>query len=500
MTIHSVGPAPSTQPITPQNDEPRTRHASNAQSDAMLRNVVGQFAQSALQGAAANPEDALRSAMQSVGAEAPRLLLGLIPIAGPFILLGQLFVKVAGFAGTAQPKPQQHPNAPVIPNRAPPAQPGMKSPEATKEKDGEARASWKETASVEHTEEGRFGDARNGGSGSLTARADAGVRADAVAQTTATGARLAAGARAEAGAAVNARGELHGDLGSVAGEANAYGRVYAEGRGVAEADITRGVSATATASAGAEAGADARVCMQTAPIVQLGDYPVTANASANGYAVSGTGATCQATATATYNPAEVVAEAGARAFAGARAGTSATIGAGPFKLDVGIDARAGAGAEVGGFLKFKDGKLECQGFGGIAAAVGLGMNFNLTIDFNDLGALVAGIFGAVATSSPPGSPGQTAAQGISDFVKLATPFAAKAAEKYSKHDLLNGQGGFKEEVSGQTRRDDPALESRSQQERDAVTEADLKRQRAKLDEDQQRLGSGARSQLKRPTV
>lgn len=500
MTIHSVGPAASAPPVTSQPDEPRTRHASNAQSDAMLRNVVGQFAQSALQGAAANPEDALRSAMQSVGAEAPRLLLGLIPIAGPFILLGQLFVKVAGFAGTAQPKPQQHPNAPVIPNRAPIAQPGMKGPEATKEKDGEARASWKETASAEHTERGSFGDARNGGSGSVTARADAGVRADAVAQMTSTGGRAAIGARAEVGVAVNARGELHGDLGTMSGEANAYARAYAEGRGVAEADITRGLTATATASTGAEAGADARVCMQTAPIVQLGDYPVTANATANGFAVSGTGATCQATATATYNPPEIVAEAGGRAFAGARAGTSATIGAGPFKLDVGIDARAGAGIEAGGFLKFKDGKLEFKGFGGIAAAVGLGMNINLSIDFNDLGALVAGIFGAVATSSPPGSPGQVASQGISDFVKLATPFAAQAAEKYSKHDLLKGQGGFKEEVSGQTRRDDPALESMSQKERDAITEADLKRQQAKLDEDLRSLGSGARSQLSRSTV
>lgn len=488
--IGPVGPSTHAAPLA-QPDPARRESASNAQSDAMLRNVVGQFAQSALQSAAANPQ----AAMQSFAADAPKLLLGLIPVVGPFILLAQAFGKVAEFAGTSTPRHEA--GAPVIPNKAPPM-PGQ--PKKADEKDGEARATWKEEVSLEHTERGSFGDARNGGSGSVTARADAGVRADAVATTTATGGRAAAGVRGEAGVAVNARGELHGDAGTVSGEANAYARAYAEAKGVAQVDLTSGASVCGTASTGAEAGADAQVCAQTAPLVKLGGYNLTAGASGNGYAVSGAGASCTAEATATFNPPEVVGQIGGRAFAGARAGAHASIGTGPFKLDVGIDARAGAGIEYGGSFSFKDGKLELKGFAGIAAAVGLGTNFNLSIDFNELGAMVAGIFTQVAMDAPPGSPGQAAAAGIADFVKLATPFVAKAAEQYANHDLLNGQGAFKEEVTGQTKRDDPSLESLPQKERDAIQERDLARQRDQLAADQKRFGAGSRSSLDRSIV
>lgn len=494
MSISPVGPSASSTPVSSDTEPTRPQHASNAQSDALLKNVVGHFAQSTMEAVAAHPQSA--QALDTLAADAPRLLLGLIPIAGPFILLGQLFVKVAGFANQAAPNPQQGTNAAVIPSRAPMPNAG---PTAAAPNDPR-RASWREGVSAEHTEEGRFGDERSGGSGSVTARADAGVRADAVAQGTATGGRVAAGVRAEAGAAVKAQGELHGDAGTIRGEANAYARVHAEAKGEAVADVTKGVSATASAATGAEAGADAQVCAQTAPIVKLGDYPVQARAMANGYAVGGTGASCQATAVATYNPPDVVAEVGGRAFAGARAGTSASVGVGPFKLEVGIDARAGAGVEAGGKLKFKDGKLEFQGFAGLAAAVGLGTNLKLSIDFNNLGSLVAGIFGAVATSSPPGSPGQAAAQGVSDFVKLATPFAAQAAQQYASHDLLKGKGKYQEESSGTVKRDEGALEGLSQKERDAVTERDLKQQRARLDEDQRRLGTGSRSKLDQSLV
>ncbi|MBE2250360.1 MAG: hypothetical protein IAE78_12520 [Myxococcus sp.] len=482
MSVGAVGPA---APVAPQQDTTtQSPGRSNAQSDAFLNSVAPHLAQSALEAATAKPFD-----LASLGADAPRLLLGLIPIVGPFILLGPLFSKVAGFASQHDAKPA-NPNAPVIPNRAP----------AAGQKDGELRASAKEETSVEHTESGSFGDEKNGGSGKLTARARAGARADAVATTTATGARAAAGAVVEAEARCVVEGEIHGSAGKAKGKAQAYVRAHAEAQGSAEVDVTKGATLKAGASSGAEAGADALVCAETAPIASLGGYDLKAGANASGYAVSGTGASCSAEATATFNPPEVVGQVGARAFAGARAGAHASIGTGPFKLDVGIDARAGAGAEYGLDFSFKDGKLSMKGFAGVAAAVGLGTNFNLAIDFNDLGALVAGIFGQVAMDAPKGSPGQAVASGISDFVKLATPFVARAADKYSNFDLLNGTGGATEERTGSVRRDDPDSAQLSQRDRDARQEADLKRGQQRLQSDLNNLGANSGSRLDRSVV
>jgi hypothetical protein len=477
----SVGPVQSSSPVIPQQDSTTSAPSrSNAQSDAAINSITSHLGNAALQ-AMAKPDF-----FQSLAADAPKLLLGLIPVVGPFINLVQIFSKVAEYSGTATPAQ----NASVIPNKA-----GIpQQPKKLKEEVDELRESGSERVGVEHTERGSFGDARNGGSGSLTARADAGVRGDAVATVGPDGARVAVGGRAEAGVAVSARGEIHGDAGRVAGEANAYARAYAEGKGEAQVGPA-GLTARASAAAGAEAGADARVCAETAPIVKLGGYDLKAGADASGYAISGTGASCGAEATATFNPPEVVGQVGARAFAGARAGAQASLGTGPFKLDVGIDARAGAGVEYGLDFSFKDGKFNMKGFAGIAAAVGLGTNFNLSIDFNDLGAMVAGIFGQVAMDAPKGSPGQAAAAGIADFVKFATPFAAKAAEKSSNIDLLNGEGAPKTERSGSVKRDDPDLERLSQKERDAIQEADLKRGQQNLERDLKQFGSGSRSSL-----
>lgn len=161
--------------------------------------------------------------------------------------------------------------------------------------------------------------------------------------------------------------------------------------------------------------------------------------------------------------------------------------------------RAGVGIETGLDFSFKDGKLNVKGFAGFAAAVGLGANFNLSIDFNELGAMVAGIFGQVAMDAPKGSPGQAVAAGISDFVKMATPFVAQAAAEHSNVDLLKGQGAYKEDVTAQTKRDEPASDL-SQKELDARTERDLKRQKDALDRDLNQLGGGPRSTLNNPIV
>lgn len=482
MTVGAIQPS---SPVIPQQDSTTSFPSrSNAQSDAAINSVTSHLGNAALQ-AMAKPDF-----FQSLAADAPKLLLGLIPVVGPIINLVQIFSKVAEYSGTATPAQ----NAPVIPNK-----PVLPQSTKKKEDDNELRESVSERVGVEHTERGSFGDARNGGSGSVTARADAGVRADAVATVGPDGARVAGGVRAEAGVAVNARGELHGDAGRLVGEANAYVRAHAEAKGEAQVGPA-GLTARAGASSGAEAGANAQVCAETAPIVKLGDYNLKAGANAAGYATSGTGASCSAEATATFNPPEIVGQVGARAFAGARAGAQASLGTGPFKLDVGIDARAGAGVEYGLDFSFKDGKLSMKGFAGIAAAVGLGTNFNLSIDFNELGSMVAGIFGQVAMDAPKGSPGQAAAAGIADFVKFATPFAAKAAEKYSNVDLLNGEGADKTERSGTVKRDDPALGDLSQKERDAIQEADLDREQRQLDTNLKNLGTGSRSGLDRRLV
>jgi hypothetical protein len=227
--------------------------------------------------------------------------------------------------------------------------------------------------------------------------------------------------------------------------------------------------------------------------VKLGDYPVTAGAKADGYATAGTKADCSAEATATFNPPEIVGEVGGRAFAGARAGTHAKVGVGPFALDVGIDARAGAGIEGGGAFSFKDGKFEFHGFAGVAAAVGLGTTINFSIDFNQIGQMVAGIFGGVAASSPPGSPGQAAAAGISDFVKAATPFAAKALDQYATTDLLHGDGKYKEDATATTKRDDASMAGLSSAERDAVREQDMRRMSKHLSSDLDSLGQNRRA-------
>ncbi|MDP3503708.1 MAG: hypothetical protein Q8S33_25455 [Myxococcales bacterium] len=479
MTVGAIQPS---SPVVPQQDSTTTVPGrSNAQSDAAINSVTSHLGAAALD-AMAKPDF-----FQSLAADAPKLLLGLIPVVGPIINLVQIFSKVAEYSGTATPAQ----NAPVIPNKTAVPQ----KPAKREDDEGELRASAKEILEVEHTERGSFGDATNGGSGSLTARARLGARADAVATTTATGARAAAGAAVEADARIVVEGEIHGSAGKAKGKAQAYARAHADVRGSAEVDVTKGATLKAGASSGAEAGADAQVCAETAPIVKFGGYDLKAGANASGYAVSGTGASCSAEATATFNPPEIVGQVGARAFAGARAGAQARLGTGPFKLDVGIDARAGAGVEYGLDFSFKDGKLSMKGFAGIAAAVGLGTNFNLSIDFNELGSMVAGIFGQVAMDAPKGSPGQAAAAGIADFVKFATPFVAKAAEKYSSVDLLNGEGTDKTERSGTVKRDDPALSDLSQKERDAIQEADLARGQQRLDQDLKNLGNGSRSSL-----
>jgi hypothetical protein len=482
MAVGSVGSSPAV-PAT-QLDSPSQPGRSNAQSDAFVNNVTQHLAQSALQ-AAAHPD-----AFKALTADAPKLLLGLIPVVGPFILLADVFGKVAQYSGTAQASATPAPGTgSVIPNKA-----LAVGPRLSRNGELEARAQAQESIGVEKEVSGSFGDERTGSSGRARASAQAGARADAVASVGPDGVRAAAGARAEARADASVEGELHGELGRVRGEANAHASAYAEATGEARA-TTSGVSATATASTGVEAGADARVSAQTAPLVKLGGYECTAGAIAEGYAVSGAGASCSAEATASFNPPEVVGQVGARAFAGARAGTSASVGIGPFNVDVGIDARAGAGVEYGLDFGLKDGKLNIKGFAGIAAAIGLGTNFNLSIDFNQIGAAVAGIFGQVAMDAPKGSLGQTAAAGISEFVKFATPFAAQAAQKYAHRDLLDGKGTYQEEASATVKRTDPQLEKLDSSERDALQEADMRQQREKLERDTKRFGTGARSKL-----
>lgn len=482
----TVGAIQSSSPVIPQQDSTTTVPGrSNAQSDAALNSVTSHLGAAALD-AMAKPDF-----FQSLAADAPKLLLGLIPVVGPIINLVQIFSKVAEYSGTATPAP----NAPVIPNKT-----SLQQPKEQQGDDGELRTSAKEKLEVEHTESGSFGDAANGGSGKMTARTGIGARADAVAMTTATGGRAAAGAAVEADARVMVEGEVHGTAGRAKGQAQAYAHAYAQAQGSAEVDVTRGATLRAGAATGAEAGADAQVCAETSPLVKFGGYDLRAGANASGYATSGTGASCSAEATATFNPPEIVGQVGARAFAGARAGAHASLGTGPFKLDVGIDARAGAGVEYGLDFSFKDGKLSMKGFAGIAAAVGLGTNFNLSIDFNELGSMVAGIFGQVAMDAPKGSPGQAAAAGIADFVKFATPFAAKAAEKYSNIDLLHGEGADQTDRSGTVKRDDPALAGLSQPERDAIQEADLKRGQQQLDRDLNQLGRNSGSRIDRPLV
>lgn len=483
MAVDRIGSSAPSQPITVDDRSP-PRHASNEASDAFVNTVSSHLAQTALQLAAYPP------AFEALSADAPKLLLGLIPVVGPFILLTEVFGKVAEYSGTAKPA-----GGPVIPNK----DGSSTSVGRNANGDLEARATWSKKASVKEGVEGSFGDERSGGSGSAEIRGDVGARADAFASMGPDGLQAAAAARVEGGVAAHVQGELHGDAGQVAGEANAYARVFAEARGSVTANQD-GLTASAGASTGAEMGADARVCAQTAPLVTLGDYECTAGASGEGYAVSGTGASCSAEATATLNPAEIVGQVGARAFAGARAGAHANVGVGPFSLDVGIDARAGAGVEYGLDFSFKDGKLSMKGFAGIAAAVGLGTNFSLSIDFNQIGAAIAGIFGQVAMDAPKGSPGQAAAAGIADFVNMATPFLAKAADKYSRYDLLDGKGKYAEESSSTVTRDDPALSSLSDSERNALTESDMRREKEKLDQDMNRFGSGSRSHLDSPLV
>jgi hypothetical protein len=481
----NVGAVQSSSPIIAQQDSTSSvASPSNAQAGSAINSITS-HRPPALFDAMSKPDF-----FQSLAADAPKLLLGLIPVVGPFINLVQIFSKVAEYSGAATSTS----NAPKSPTNAGAPQPKPRTDETLAR-----RESVSARVGVEHTEKGHFGDARRGGSGSVTARADAGARADAVATVNAEGARVACGARAEAGVAVNARGELHGDAGRVVGEANAFARAYAEATGEAQVGPA-GLTARAGAATGVEAGADAHVCAETVPLVKLGGYDVKAGASASGYATSGTGASCSAEATATFNPAEIVGQIGARAFAGARAGAQASLGTGPFKLNVGIDARAGAGVEYGLDFSLTNGKLNLKGFAGIAAAVGLGVKFNVSIDFNELGAMIAGIFTQVATDAPRGSPGQAAAAGIADFVKLATPFAAKAAEKFSTFDLLQNNSAATEERSGAVKRDDPEVKAPSRNEHHETDEADLRGQQKQLERDLKSLGMGARTRLDGPLV
>jgi hypothetical protein len=433
---------------------------------------------------------------QSLTSEAPKLLLGLIPGVGSFLLLGNIFAKVAEFAGTAKTAATVEPNRALnAANVRPKTGEGPKSqvdsdlltkdPKTSeREREGGSHASAEERVQAEKTVSGRFGDASTGGSGSATCRADAGVRANAVSESGPNGARVAAGARAELGVSASARGEIHGDAGSIAGEANAYARVYAEGSVEASAGPT-GARAKALAATGAEAGADAVVVAETAPLVKVGDYEWKAGASAQGKAVAGAGANADAEVTATYAPPELVGKVGARAFAGARAAAQAQIGTGPFRVEVGVEGRAGAGVEANFTFSLKDGRLEFGGMGALAAALGLGVNFKLSIDFQGLTNLVAGIFQQVATDAPDGHPGQTAASTISQFVQAAGPYAQKAFAPYSEFDFAENEKkkATESEVVPDRRRSD-AEEAASRM----------------LQREMNNLGKGARSRFEKSVV
>ena len=208
---------------------------------------------------------------------------------------------------------------------------------------------------------------------------------------------LEAQGRAEAGieARTGASGRVEGRYGVAEGsvsaqasaKASADGRVTIGPNGlVAEGNLYAGVSASAEASGR----------LESKPFATIGGVPMTVSAEGRAKVEAGAYAYANARAQATWNPPTVAVNAKAGAFAGARATAEGSVGVGPLKATGRAEAWAGIGAEANLDVGYKNGKLSLDF--GIGAALGIGAKFGgkIEVDVGAIGRAVEGVAKDVA--------------------------------------------------------------------------------------------------------
>ncbi len=272
------------------------------------------------------------------------------------------------------------------------------------------------------------------------AAAEAHAKANAFSETfiDGSGVGVRGGAEASVGVSAEAEGSIKTDIGSIDGRARVSAEVYARIYGEARAGPD-GVSAAAKAEVGAMAKADSDLN------IQLGDGLIAGHADA--HAEAGAGGKAKARAAVTFNPAEVLVNAKAESFAGARAGYSAKGGIAGVGYGVECEVWAGAGAkaEINGGLD-KEGKFKLEFSLGIAAGVGCMVKINFEFDTKIFGKVAGdiiaaagdifgGIFGAVAGLFDGGSgDGKRAGQAIAGAIRQVAPILGKAAADAAKKE------------------------------------------------------------------
>lgn len=189
-------------------------------------------------------------------------------------------------------------------------------------------------------------------------------------------------------------GQLSGALGTLEGGYSFAVEARVSGEGYARVG-PGGAELTGSLYSGVMAEQGLRGRFESAPIVEIGGYPVTVQSAAESTGRAGTFATAQGEVVATFDPVQAAVDADAGAFAGARACVDAEVGAGPWKTKSTAEAWAGVGVEANLDVGLHDGKLTVGFAAGIAVALGFKLGTEVEIDVGGIGKAIGGLFGGL---------------------------------------------------------------------------------------------------------
>ncbi len=201
---------------------------------------------------------------------------------------------------------------------------------------------------------------------------------------------------ARAGAAVETDGKLQGAWGQASYNAKAGVEVYGKAQGDFSLNA-RGLQGKARAEVGVMASAEASASFQTAGI-NIGGERLDLRGQGTVRVEAGAKAEANLEVNATISPPRANVDIGGRAFAGAKAEARGQIGIGGFATLKGqAGVWAGAGAEAGVKLGYKDGKISFGFNAGAAAGYGFGAGWGVEVDVKKLAnaAVGAGVQAAV---------------------------------------------------------------------------------------------------------
>jgi hypothetical protein len=197
---------------------------------------------------------------------------------------------------------------------------------------------------------------------------------------------------AEAGieARAGTSGRVEGQYGTAEGSASAQISAKATADGKATLG-PNGLTAEGHLYAGVSASAEASGRLESKPFATIGGVPMTLSAEGKAKVEAGAYAYADAKAQATWNPPALAVNAKAGAFAGARASAEGSIGAGPVKATGRAEAWAGIGAEANLDVGYHDGKLSLDFGAGAALGVGFKLGGKIELDVGAIGKMAEGV-------------------------------------------------------------------------------------------------------------